>query len=1134
MKCPKCQFENPEDSKFCFECGHKFELRCPHCDKAVPVNVKFCNECGHDLRKPSEAPPNDLSFDEKLEKIQKYLPKGITEKILSQREKIEGERKQVTVMFCDMEGFTRLSERLGPEEAYAIMDQVYEILIHKVHDYEGTVNEMTGDGIMALFGAPIALEDAPQRAIRSAYAIHREIARFNDRTKQEKESFPPLKMRIGIHTGPVVVGTLGNNLRVEFKAVGDTVNLASRMEGLAEPGTTYVSDDTFKLTEGFFRFEALGEREVKGKKEPVNVFRFIAPSTRRTRFDVSAERGLTSFVGRERELELLLDGFERSKTGRGQAFSIMAEAGVGKSRLLYEFRKAVSNEDVTFQEGKCLSFSRGVSYHPVIDIVKANFNIVEGDGDFEIMEKLKKGLKVLGADEASTLPYLLGFLSVKDSGVDLISLSPEARKDRIIKAIIRITIKASQIRPLIIAIEDLHWIDKSSEDYLKDLLDSISGAKIFLIFTYRSEFVHTWGGRSYHSQVNLNRLSNRESLAMVAHLLGTEDIDRDLEELILDKTEGVPFFIEEFIRSLKDLKIIERKDNRYQLSMDIQDLPIPSTIHDVIMARVDTLSEEVKGVLQVGSVIGREFSHDLIMKVISLSEVELLSNLSALKDSELLYERGIFPRSTYIFKHALTQDVVYDSILTRRRKQIHEEVGKAIENLYAERLEEFYEMLALHYTEAGLSKKAIGYCQRAGKRATGRSAYQEAISHLTTGLTLLQTLPETLERHQQELPLQTALGAASLMVRGHTAHEVETAYTRARVLCQQLGDTQDMLPVLFGLWRFYVMRADYAMARQLGEELLGLPERSDESPLRVFPHYAAGFTCFCLGELLPARSHLEEGITHYNPAQRRSPLFWAGQDPGVACRFYVALTLWLLGYPDQASARAHDALALATELAHPFSEAFALAGVSMVEQLRRNGQDVYDHAEAAVNLSTEQGFPSWLAMGTFFRGWALTALGQREDGMIQLRQGLTDWRAIGTELFVPYFLTHLAEGYGALKQVDEALDALKEGWKAMERTGEHCWKAEMHRLKGDLLLYQSTSDVAQAVNSFRQALDVARNQQAKSLELRAATSLARLWQGQDKRQDAYDLLAPVHGWFTEGFDTADLQEAKALLTELEK
>jgi len=522
------------------------------------------------------------------------------------------------------------------------------------------------------------------------------------------------------------------------------------------------------------------------------------------------------------------------------------------------------------------------------------------------------------------------------------------------------------------------------------------------------------------------------------------------------------------------------------------------------------------------------------MKVIRLSEVELLSNLSTLKDSELLYERGIFPQSTYIFKHALTHDVVYNSMLTKSRKQIHEEVGRAIENLYAERLEEFYEMLALHYAEAGLSKKAIGYCHRAGMRAAERSAYQEAISHLTTGLTLLQTLPETLARHQQELQLQTALGAALLMVRGHTASEVEASYRRAHVLCQQLSDTQDILPVLFGLWRFYVMRADYVMARQLGEELLGLAERIDELPLHVISYYAAGFTCFCLGQLLQARSHLMDGIAHYSPAQRSHPVFRSGQEPGVACRTYAAITLWLLGYPDQALALAHDGLALANELAHPFSKAFALVGVSMIEQFRRVGQGVYEHAEAAVSLSTEKGFPTWLAMGTFFRGWAMTVLGQREKGMIQLLKGIADWRGIGTELFVPYFLGAMAEGYGALQQVDEAREALKEGWEAMERTGEQWWKAEVHRLEGDLLLHQSSSDVAQSANCFRQALDVARNQQAKSLELRAATSLARLWLSQDKRQEAYDLLAPVYDWFTEGFDTTDLKEAKALLTELKK
>ncbi|MDJ0819610.1 MAG: adenylate/guanylate cyclase domain-containing protein, partial [Desulfobacterales bacterium] len=375
MQCPECQFENPEDSNFCLECGQKLEQKCPQCEKALPIGAKFCNGCGYKLVAKPTSSSKDLSFDDKLAKIQKYLPKGLTDKILSQRDRIEGERKQVTVMFCDMAGFTSLSENLDPEKAYAIIDQVYEILIHKVHDYEGTVNELTGDGIMALFGAPIALEDAPQRAIRSSLAIHRKIARFSDRLKQKGEDVPPLKMRVGLHTGPVVVGTVGNDLRVEFKAVGDTVNLASRMESSAVPGSTYVTEATFRLSEGLFRFEFVGKKEVKGRKERVKVYRAIAPSTSRTRFDVSTERGLTPFIGRERELELLIDGLERSKAGRGQAISIIADAGVGKSRLLYEFRKTVGGEDVTFLEGKCLSYSRGVVYYPIIDILKSNFDI---------------------------------------------------------------------------------------------------------------------------------------------------------------------------------------------------------------------------------------------------------------------------------------------------------------------------------------------------------------------------------------------------------------------------------------------------------------------------------------------------------------------------------------------------------------------------------------------------------------------------------------------------------------------------------------------------------------------------------------------------------------------------------------
>jgi class 3 adenylate cyclase/tetratricopeptide (TPR) repeat protein len=757
MKCPKCQAENPETRKFCRQCGAKLSLPCPECGYENIPGDRFCGECGHDLTLPPAPLLKALSFEEKLDKLQRYLPGGLTQKILAQRGKIEGEHRQITVMFCDLKGFTPLSEKLGEEKVYSVIDKLFEMMIHKVHEYGGTVNKGTGDGIMALFGAPIAVEDAPQRAIRSALAIQREMAKFSG-TLKEQTDIPPLKMRIGIHTGPVVVGTLGNDLRVEFTAVGDTVNLASRMEELAEPGTVYVTEDTFKLTEGFFRFEALGERQVKGKELPVKAYRVIAPSTRRTRFDVSAELGLTPFVGRHKELELLLDGLERARAGKGQAFSIMGEAGVGKSRLLYEFRKAIGSEDVTFLEGKCLSYIRGVAYHPIIDILKSNFNIREGDEDYQIKDRVRQGLKQLGVDEASTLPYLLELLGVQGSGIDKIPLSPEGKKDRMMEAVKRISLKGSEIRPLVMAIEDLHWADRSSEEALKYMLDSIPGARILLIFTYRPEFVHTWGSRSYHSQVTLNRLSNRESLAMLTYLLGTEEIETQLQELVLQKTEGIPFFIEEFIKSLKDLKIIEKKDSVYCLRKDIRDVTIPSTIQDVIMARVDSLPDAARGVLQTGSAIEREFDHALIKRVLGIPEQELLSHLSALKDSELLYERGIYPQSTYIFRHTLTREVVYDSILAARKKKLHVEIGDAIEDIHKDNLDEHYEALAVHYTTGENYQKGAEYCRLSQRKCDHVGSLPDAIAYGKERVSCLERLPRTEDVEKKIIDTRATLG----------------------------------------------------------------------------------------------------------------------------------------------------------------------------------------------------------------------------------------------------------------------------------------------------------------------------------------------------------------------------------------
>jgi class 3 adenylate cyclase/tetratricopeptide (TPR) repeat protein len=893
MKCPRCQFENREGIKFCEECGAKFESKCPVCQASIPLGRKFCGECGHKFNESAFVSHKNLSFNEKLAKIQSYLPKGLTEKILSQKDRIEGEHRNVTVMFCDMAQFTPLVEKIGPEEAYLIMNDVFEILISKVHSYEGTVNELTGDGIIALFGAPIAIEDGPQRAIRSAHAIHYEIDKLNKKLKEKNKNIPKIEMRIGINTGPVVIGSLGNDLRVDFKAVGDTVNLASRVEAFSEPGATNVTQETFKQTVGMFRFEALGKKPFKGQEKAVDVYRVIGTRTPKSRFDVSAELGLTQFIGRQKELELLLDSFERIKLGYGQACSIVSEAGLGKSRLIYEFRKAISNEDITFLIASCVSYGKGLSYHPIVDILKANFNIMEEDNDGTIKEKVLSLLKILGINKLDTLPFILELLSVKNSGITNIILSPEGRKEKIINSLKQLVLYGSKIRPLVLVIEDLHWADKSSEDVLTALLSNIPGVRVLLIFTFRPEFLPLWRSKSYHSQITLNRLSKREGIEMLENLLGSIILGSRQKEIILEKAEGVPLFLEEILKSFVHISSIEKDKILFASFNNRNNIAVPSIIQDVIMARVDTLSEPAKEVIQIGSIVGREFSYDLIKHVLGSDEKELNSILFLLKESELIYEIGQIFNSEFAFKHSLTRDVIYNSILQRKKKELHNRIGLAIEKMYADNIDEYLGILANHYIIGAENYKAAEYSKLTAKKAIMSGSLDEAIFYSEKLVSCLEKLPKTDIVEKKIIDSRTVLG----LLYNQTTNFVKSK--KSVEIIVNLAKRHDykkricQINTILGAYEYAVQENLNIALQQLSESIKAANSSGDLVSLTMANHW--------IGHLYADNCEFDKSLYHLNKALEistvaRIPWGIAAQKSCIARTVYLYQGLVKLGY----------------------------------------------------------------------------------------------------------------------------------------------------------------------------------------------------------------------------------------------
>src|SRR3990170_4139523 len=1003
MRCSSCGFENPEGMNFCGKCASVLSPRCPQCGFENPPEFAFCGKCAATLTGQSpvtKSTQRDIQLDKQEDKA---AP--------------EPERRQLTVMFCDLVGSTSISESLDPEELRDVVRTYQETCSELIDRYDGYIAQYLGDGLLVYFGYPLAHEDDAQRAVRGGLEIVGAISELSLPTLLQGS----LQVRIGIHTGPVVVGEIGRGEKREQLALGDTLNIASRLQNLAEPNTVVISSVTYHLTEGLFECRDLGLHTLKGVLTPLGVSRVLQESGVRSRFEVAVSKGLTPLVGREQEVELLLNSWERVKEGEGQVVLLSGEAGIGKSRLVQVLKERLSGETHIRIESRCSPYYQNSALYPIIDHLQRLLFRRE-DSHEEKLSKLEIILEQYGFSNEETVPLFATLLSLPLSDrYPTLNLSPQRQKQKTLEALLVWLLKEAEKQPVLRIVEDLHWVDPSTLDYLSLLVAQVPTAPVFTLFTFRPDFVPPWTRRAHLSHITLNRLTRKKIEVMVEMITESKSLPAEVVQQVVAKTDGIPLFVEELTKMVLESGLL----NVLVLGR-LPPLSIPTSLQDSLMARLDRLGT-VKEVAQLGATLGREFTYEILQAVSPLDEKTLQAELGKLVEAELLYQRGLPPESRYFFKHALIQDAAYQSLLKSKRQQYHRKIAQILEERFPETVETEPELLAHHYTEAGLRGEAIAYWHRAGERARQRSANVEAIGHLTKGLELLKTLPDTPERTQQELDLQTTLGPALVATKGYAAPEVEKAYTRARELCQNIGETPQLFPVLWGLWNFYLGRAECKTARELAEHLLTLAQSVQDPALLLEAHDALGQTLYSLGEFAPARAHMEQGITLYDPQRHGSLAFLYGEeDSGVACQGFVAMTLWILGYPDQALGRIQTALTLAQKLSNSHSLAFALFFAAWLHQVRQAWQVAQEWAEAVITLSSEQGFMLWLAGGTILRGWALAEQGQEEEGIAQIRQGLAAWRATWQEWTRPYFLALLAETYGKVGQVEEGLAVLDE------------------------------------------------------------------------------------------------------------
>jgi class 3 adenylate cyclase/tetratricopeptide (TPR) repeat protein len=1038
----------------------------------------------------------------------------------------EAERRQLTVMFCDLVGSTALSTAMDPEDLRDVIASFQSRSSAAIRRYDGFVAKYMGDGILVYFGYPRAHEDEAERSVRAGLDIVDAMAELNAAIRR-----PPaveLAVRIGIATGPVIVGDqIGEGTASETAVVGETPNLAARLQALAQPNQIVVSAATCTMLGDHFTLEDLGAYELKGFAEPVPAWRVLSARDTESRFAARQTGKSIPLVGRQEEMGLLLRAWDGSCHGRGQVVLVQGEAGVGKSRLVEGLREATGKDHI-WVAIRCSPFHTASAFHPIVEYLKRVFGWQPEDTAPQHLAKLEAGLagfKTLPLSESVRLFADLVSVPAPEDRYPRLSMTAQQQRDATLDAIVAWLIEVAARAPVLMAWEDLHWADPTTLETLGMLIEQAPTAALLVVATYRPELTPPWPQRSHMTPITLNRLERPEVETMVGHLAGGRPLPGEVVDHIVAKADGVPLYVEELTKAILGSRVLEARGDAYVLRGSLAQLHIPATLQDSLMARLDR-APRLREVAQLGSVLGREFSYDMISALAGIEEEMLQSGLGQLVIDELLYQRGRPPRSRYLFKHALIQDAAYQSLLKRTRQQYHERAAKLLEDRFPELASTQPELVAHHYTEANCLAQAIAYWHKAGAAAARQSANVEAVDQFRRGLALVDALPDPRERAERELELQMVLGPALVATKLYNHPDVGRTYARAWERCRRLGDHSRGFTALRGLMLYHLNLLEMRKALHFAEEALRIAERLDDAARLVAAHTTLGTVLFWQGKLEPALEHFRRGFELFDPNMQFPD--WPGSHPGVQCQFWPTLISWMLGYPDRFLDELRASVRCAETLGHPFTLGQALCWAALAHIFRHDPSAVADYAGRALRICEEHRIQNHHGLALCENGWALGVSGESEKGLAQIAQGLDSY---GLGVSQHMLLALQADAQLAIGKPEAALGSVAAGLKVVEKMGGAPLEAELYRLRGEALL-AGVGTVSEAETAIEKGIDVARRQNAKSWELRGAVSLARLRQQQGRQREAVALLTPVYAWFTEGFDTADLKEARTLLDKL--